>query len=201
MAKKTKKNSTALAKRKSAKKNPAPRRARKNPAAWKFAVGIPVAAAAGYLLYKYVFMNEAQAAELIESGTAPAQIPGPTDTVPATGTAATGAEGATAAPGPGGTTTALPAAPVLPTSGQACFAGKIGGMDIKIKMMFAATKINGIVYKNGQEVAKISMILRGFLNSYAGDPAVGKLFRIRGPIALSDAGMSHNGWTLAKTPC
>lgn len=201
MAKKTKKNSTALAKRKSAKKNPAPRRARKNPAAWKFAVGIPVAAAAGYLLYKYVFMNEAQAAELIEGQAPAAQIPGPTETLPATGTAATGAEGAQPAAGPGGATSVPTAAPVLPTSGQACFAGKVGGMDIKIKMMFETNKINGIVYKNGKEASKISMTLRGALTSHVGDPAIGKLFQVRVPIALSDRGMAHNGWSLSKVNC
>jgi len=197
MAKKTK-TSTALAKRKSAKKNPAPRRARKNPAAWKFAVGIPLAAAAGYILYKYVFMNEAQAAELIEGQAA---LPGPTETLPATGTAATGAEGAQPAAGPGGTTALPTTAPVLPTSGQACFAGTVGGADIKIKMMFSGSKINGIIYKSGKEVGKISMTLRGVLTSYTGDSSIAKLFKVRGPVALSDSGMSHNGWTLAKVPC
>ncbi len=206
-----------LAPRKSSKakrKAPSRPRARKNPAAWKFAVAVPVVAGVGYLLYKYVFMNEAQAAELVEgSGTATqtpaAQIPasstGTSPQVPASGSAPSGAEGAGGPAGPGGATTipgTTPAAPRLPTSGQACFAGIIGGMNIKIKLVFDAKGAKGVVSKNGQEVSKISTNTGGMLTSHVGDPEVRKLFRVRWPpILVTDAGMSHNGWTLARTVC
>ena len=189
-------------------------RARKNPAAWKFAVAVPVVAGVGYLLYKYVFMNEAQAAELVEgSGTATqtpaAQIPASSTStspqVPASGSAPSGAEGASAPAGPSGSTT-LPGTststrPQLPTSGQACFAGTAGGMNIKIQWMFDAKGAKGVVYKDGKEAAKISAIRSGYMASHAGELAVSKLFKLRSPVSITDSGMSHNGWTLTRTVC
>jgi len=201
-----KKKSTALVRRKSA--TPNTRRARKNPGtAWKFAVGIPVAVGAGYLLYKYVFMNEAQAAELVEGTKTPAALPGPAETLPSSGAAAQGAEGAAAAPGAGGTTepatTAAPR-PTLPASGKACYAGKIAGKDVKIQMTFAGNKTTGTINVGSKAVSKIAVVAaaNGFaLTSIVGDPTISKAFSVRRPIQISDAGMSHNGWSLAKVGC
>jgi hypothetical protein len=198
------KKSTALVHK---KRTSLPRRARKNPEAWKFAVGIPVAIGAGFLLYKYVFMNEAQAAEMIESKT-PAALPGPTETtLPSSGAAAPGAEGAGAAPGAGGTTepatTATPR-PVLPASGKACYAGKIGGKDVKIQMNFAGNKTTGSISVGSKVVSKLGIVAtaKGFaLSSIVGDPTIAKSFSVRRPIQISDAGMSHNGWSLSKVNC
>lgn len=186
-----------MAKKKSVSRRTVSRRTRKNPEAWKFAVAIPVAAGLGYLLYRYVFMNEAQAAEMVEGGgAAPAasqgQIPMSSEPLPASGTVPSGAEGAQPATGPGGATqTPAIATPttttVFPASGQACFSGKVGNSTVKIRLVFGTTSLGawqggaqrtnktgqalGQLLIGNKEIARISLTSGSVLSSLVAIPS------------------------------